>query len=162
LARLIDFYGGHMFDERDPVTKKVIKEGVIDSKPNLEEMRANIFSISINNAAHYSTMKRVYDSTKIILDPHGAVGWKSLEEYRAKNKNSVAVIYETADPGKFPLDVNKAIGVTPPLPDGMNKQKLLTERVYSINSAPLSTPNGLKLTDAQIKEAKDKISALFA
>jgi threonine synthase len=43
------------------------------------------------------------------LDPHGAVGWKSLEEYRKLNGNSKAVLYETADPGKFPEDVNKRL-----------------------------------------------------
>ena len=162
LSRLIDFYGGHMFDERDQLTKKVVKEGVIDKMPNIEEMRKDIFSISVNNEEHYSTMKRVYDSTKIVLDPHGAVGWKSLEEYRSKNGVSLAVIYETADPGKFPIDVNKALGISPPLPSGMKKQQTLSERIYSINSASLSTPNGLKLTDNQFKEAKEKISEIFA
>jgi threonine synthase len=162
LARLIDFYGGHMFDERDASTKKVIKEGVIDQMPDIGKMRKDIFSISISNPDHYSTMKRVYDSTKIILDPHGAVGWKSLEEYRVQNGKSLAVIYETADPGKFPVDVNTAIGIEPPLPNGMQKQKTLTERVYSINNPSLQTPNGLKLTDDQIKEAKIKIAQIFA
>ncbi len=162
LARLIDFYGGHMFDERDVATKKVIKEGVIDKMPAIEEMRKEIFSISVTNEEHFSTMKRVYDSTKIVLDPHGAVGWKSLEEYRAKNGTSLAVIYETADPGKFPVDVNEAIGLVPALPSGMQKQKTLKERIYSIDSASLVTSNGLKLTDDQIKEAKTKIGQIFA
>jgi threonine synthase len=151
-----------MFDEREASTKKVVKEGVIDQMPNIDQMRKDIFSISISNDDHYSTMKRVYDSTKIILDPHGAVGWKSLEEYRVQNGKSLAVIYETADPGKFPLDVKKAIGIDPSLPSGMQKQKTLQERVYSINSPSLQTPNGLKLTDDQIKEAKSKIAQIFA
>jgi hypothetical protein len=44
----------------------------------------------------------------------------------------------------------------------MQKQKTLQERVYSINSPSLQTPNGLKLTDDQIKEAKSKIAQIFA
>jgi len=161
LARLIDFYDGHMFDERDSMSKKVVKEGVIDKMPALEEMRKDIFSISVNNEEHYSTMKKVYDSTKIVLDPHGAVGWKSLVDYRAQNGNSLSVIYETADPGKFPVDVKQAIGLEPALSKGMQKQKELLERIYSIDSASLVTPNGLKLTDEQIKEAKTKIGQIF-
>ncbi len=39
LARLIDFYGGHMYDERDAATEKIIKPGVIDRMPDMEEMR---------------------------------------------------------------------------------------------------------------------------
>jgi threonine synthase len=162
LARLIDFYGGHMYDERDTVTKKVIKEGSIDKEPDLEEMKRNIYSISINNDDHYKTMKSVYNEYKVTIDPHGAVGWKALEEYNKLNPNSKkAVIYETADPGKFPEDVKKAIGIIPDLPDGMKKQAMLKERIYSIDSAPIQK-DGLKLSDAQILEAKKKIKEIFA
>jgi uncharacterized phage infection (PIP) family protein YhgE len=44
----------------------------------------------------------------------------------------------------------------------MQSQKQLQERIYSINSPSSVTQNGLKLTDEQIKEAKDKISLIFA
>ncbi len=36
LARLIDFYGGHMYDERDPKTGNLIRPGVIDRMPDME------------------------------------------------------------------------------------------------------------------------------
>jgi threonine synthase len=165
LARLIDFYGGHMFDERDPNTKKVIREGVIDKMPDLDSMRRDIFSISVNNESHFDTIKRVFDTYKVILDPHGSVGWRSLEDYFTQNpsdKNKPAVIYETADPGKFPIDVEKAIGIIPPLPDGMKKQLESKERIYSISSSPNVTPGGLKLSDSQVVEAKDKIANIFS
>ncbi|MFA6268807.1 MAG: threonine synthase, partial [archaeon] len=59
LARLIDLYGGHMFDERDPISKKVLREGVLDKGPNLDKMKEDIFSISVNNDEHFSTIKKV-------------------------------------------------------------------------------------------------------
>ena len=31
-------------------------------------------------------MKEVYDRYGIILDPHGAVGWRTLELYRSEGK----------------------------------------------------------------------------
>ncbi len=161
LARLIDFYEGHMFDERDEKTLKVTRLGVIDKMPNLEEMKKDIYSISVNNEEHYKSIKEVYEKYKIILDPHGSVGWKSLEEFNNKKHDKLSIIYETADPGKFPEDVKKAIGVNPPTPKGMLAQEQKEERIYSINSAPENTPQGLKLTQEQITEAKEKIKEIF-
>ena len=128
LARLIDFYGGHMFDERDQATGNVIRAGIIDRMPDMEEMRKDLFSISVDNPQHYLTMKEVYDRWGIILDPHGAVGWRALELYRSEGKPGPAVIYETADPGKFPTDVEKAIGIKPEVPAGIRRQETQPER----------------------------------
>lgn len=161
LARLIDFYGGHMFDERDSATGSVIRPGVIDRMPDMEAMRHDIFSVGINNTEHYETMKGVYENHGIILDPHGAVGWKALERYLEGKRDCLAVIYETADPGKFPEDVRSAIGITPELPPGMKKQASLPERIYSIDSPAEETPEGLKLSPAQTEEAKEKIREIY-
>ncbi|MEK6890810.1 MAG: hypothetical protein AABX03_01605, partial [Nanoarchaeota archaeon] len=162
LARLIDFYGGHMYDERDPQTKKVVREGVIDTMPDLENMKEEISSESISNSAHYETMRRVYEEFGIILDPHGAVGWKILEDYSKGHHEHPGIVYETADPGKFPEDVKKAIGIIPELPERMKQQRDLPERIYSIDSKPEKTESGIKLSDAQIEEAKEKIAEIFS
>lgn len=161
LARLIDFYGGHMYDERDPKTGQVIRPGIIDRMPDMNEMRNDLFSVGITNPQHYETMRDVYNKYGVILDPHGAVGWKSLEIFLNHIHNQLAVIYETADPGKFPEDVEKAIGIAPEPPSGIKRQKYMKERIYRIDSEPLETEKGLELSDAQIEEAKDKIREIF-
>ena len=160
LARLIDLYDGHMFDQRDE-NKKVVKEGIIDKEANLEKMREEIWSTSVNNEQHYSTMKEVYEKYKIIIDPHGAVGWRALEEYNKGDFGKLAVVYETADPGKFPMDIEKAINSKPKLPKGMEKQLMLNERIYSITKDSLHTEKGLKLSEEQLNEAKEKIGEIF-
>lgn len=160
-TRLIDFYGGHMFDERDS-GGKVIKEGVIDKMPDLRAMRNDFFVWSISNVQHYETMKEVYEKYGIILDPHGAVGWKTLEVFLKGKHDGLSVVYETADPGKFPEDVKKAIGIIPEIPAGMKKQEQLPERIYSIESEPEHTEGGFRLSDAQVKEAKEKIRGIFS
>jgi threonine synthase len=162
LARLVDFYGGHMFDERDPGTGNVLKAGIIDRMPDMEEMRKDIYSVSIDNPQHYATMKAVYDRYGIILDPHGAVGWRTLELYRSEGNAGPAVVYETADPGKFPIDVQKALGITPEVPAGMKRQETLSERIYSITAAPDSRAAGKTLSPGQIEEAKVLIRDIFA
>lgn len=160
LARLIDFYGGHIYDKRDPVTKKVVNPGVIDKMPDMEAMRNDIYSVGVSNREHYRTIKEVFDTHGVILDPHGAVGWKALEIYNSNDHDQPAVVYETADPGKFPEDVQKAIGIKPEVPPGMKKQANKKERIYSIENSPEETDQGLKLTDSQVSEAKAKIKEL--
>ncbi|HOC46737.1 MAG: threonine synthase [Syntrophorhabdaceae bacterium] len=161
LARLIDFYGGHMFDERDSATGNVVKPGVIDRMPDLEAMRRDICSLGISNAAHFATMKAVYDRYGIILDPHGAVGWATLDQFLEGKHDRPAVVYETADPGKFPDDVRAATGVTPEVPPGMKKQAGLPERIYTIEAPPDHTSGGLALSRDQISEAKAKVRQIY-
>ena len=161
LARLIDFYGGHIYDERDPVTKNVLKPGIIDRMPDIEAMRKDIVSMGVTNPLHYETMKYVYDKYGIILDPHGAVGWKALEIFLQGRHDKPAVIYETADPGKFPEDVEKAIGIVPELPPGMKKQQSIKERIYSIETRADKGAEGFKLSAGQIEEAKKIIKEIY-
>ncbi len=162
LARLIDFYGGHLYDERDPATGKVKRPGVIDTMPDMGQMRKDLFSVGVTNPQHYETMKDVYEKYGVILDPHGAVGWRTLDLFLQGHHDRPSVIYETADPGKFPDDVKEAIGKTPALPAGMKRQAALKERIYTIETSPEYTPQGMVLSNGQIEEAKKKIRAIFA
>ena len=162
LARLIDFYGGHMFDERDSRTNRVLKEGVIDVMPDMGAIRRDIISVGVHNKEHYRTMDEVYARFGIILDPHGAVGWKALEHHLKGIHDRLAVVYETADPGKFPDDVEFATGIVPELPEGIKRQASAEERMYSIKSEPDHTEQGMKLSQDQIEEAKSKIMEIFS
>ena len=161
LARLIDFYGGHMYDARDPATRQVVNPGVIDRMPEMDDMRRDLYSIGVTNAQHYETMKNVYDKYGVVLDPHGAVGWKTLETFSRGRQDFPSVIYETADPGKFPDDVKEAIGITPEPPPGMKRQAALKERIYNVEALPENTSLGMGLSDGQIIEAKQKIREIF-
>ena len=161
-ARLIEFYGGHIYDKRDPITKKIIKPGIIDKMPDIEAMRRDFYSISVSNNDHYQTIKRVYEKYGIILDPHGSVGWRALESYTNGKHENPAVVYETADPGKFPEDIKKAIDIEPPIPDGIKKQKSIPERIFTIDSNPIIDEKGIKtMSEAQYKEAKEKIRVIL-
>jgi threonine synthase len=161
LARLVDFYGGHIYDDRDPITEKVIKPGIIDRIPNMAAMKRDIFSMGVTNAQHYQTMQAVHEKHRVILDPHGAVGWRALETFLQGRHDRPAVIYETADPGKFPEDVWNAICLTPELPPNMKLQAGLHERVYRIESEPDCTAEGLTLSQGQVHEAKNRIREIY-
>jgi threonine synthase len=162
LARLIEFYGGRMEDERDAATKKVTRPGVLKTMPDLHEMRRDLFSVSVSNEDHYRTIREVYETHGIVLDPHGAVGWKSLMEYTGGKHGRPAVVYETADPGKFPEDIAKAIGLAPEIPEGIKRQAGLPERVFTVDRAPSVDAAGSKrMSEAQYGEIKERIRELF-
>ena len=162
LARLIEFYGGHIYDERDGKTKRITLAGKIDKMPNLEEMREDIYSASISNELYYKTIRSVYDKYNIILDPHGAVGWSSYEEYKKGDHSEPAVIYETADPGKFPEDIERAIGVHPEVPEGIRRQQSIEERIFRIETPSWTDDTGAKgMSEKQYIEVKEKIKILF-
>ncbi|MEY2966508.1 MAG: threonine synthase [Actinomycetota bacterium] len=61
------------------------------------------------------TMRRVYESTGVLLDPHTAVGVKAAREWRDDAVPMVTTA--TAHPAKFPDAVERATGVRPTLPE---------------------------------------------
>jgi len=56
----------------------------------------------------------------LLLEPHGAVGWRGLEVYLAENQTAgPCVSLETAHPAKFPDEIIELLGIRPDLPPGM-------------------------------------------
>lgn len=53
-------------------------------------------------------VKKVYDETNYLCDPHGACGYESLNEYLSENQ--VGVFLETAHPAKFTETIEDIIG----------------------------------------------------
>jgi threonine synthase len=56
-----------------------------------------------------------------ILDPHGAVGYLGLLDFRRKNPGYLGVFLETAHPGKFRDVVEKALGEEVILPERLSQ-----------------------------------------
>lgn len=160
-ARLVDYYGGHVYDARD-TNGRVTQEGIMDVLPDIGAMRKDMFSVSVGNSDHYQAMQEVYDTFRIVIEPHGAVGWRALDTYLEGRHDRLAVIYETADPGKFPDDVQKAIDVMPAVPEGIAKQTDLKERIYRIEQPADTSPSGsLTLSDTQYTEALATIHDIY-
>jgi threonine synthase len=161
-ARLLDLYGGHVYDRRD-ARGKIVQEGVIDIQPDLSAMRNDLYSMSVSNPDHYQAMKEVYDRFGIIMEPHGAVGWRALDTFLEGKHDRPAVVYETADPGKFPDDIQKAIGIVPATPENIVKQSALKERMYRIEDPPAFNKDGsMTLSDAQYERAQEMVREIFS
>lgn len=113
LARLAMLYGGQM-DE----------QGVIGNMPDLERIKRDIYAISISDDATKQTIREVYDTYGIVLEPHGAVAWAGLNRYvqdtfagHATDQPCVAI--ETAHPAKFPEAIREILALEPNLPPSL-------------------------------------------
>lgn len=109
LARFFDLYGG-----------TVDRNGVVHRPPDVAEMRKRIYSVSISDRETKKTIKRVYDQYKVLLEPHGAVGWRGLEVYlELFGDIPLCVSLETAHPAKFPDEIRELLAIEPDLPQSM-------------------------------------------
>ncbi|MGH8023365.1 MAG: threonine synthase [Limisphaerales bacterium] len=120
LARLVAIYGGHM-DET----------GKIHRQPDLDAMRRDLFSSSISDERTRATIKEVWDKYRLLLEPHGAVAWRGFEDWLVSRKagaaDGPAVVLETANPAKFPEEIEKLFGWSPDVPTAMQAALKLPE-----------------------------------
>ena len=107
LARLVAIYGGQM-DET----------GAILRAPDMTAMRRDLFSSSVSDEQTRATIKLAWEKHQLLLEPHGAVGWRGFLDYAATEplNGSPAVVLETAHPAKFPDEIEKVLGFTPQVP----------------------------------------------
>lgn len=67
-------------------------------------------SATVTDVDTEATIKRVYEESGYLLDPHGAVGYLALEQYLDKEPGSTGIFLETAHPVKFPEAVERITG----------------------------------------------------
>ncbi|MEI9945013.1 MAG: threonine synthase [Chitinophagaceae bacterium] len=91
------------------------------------ELKDHLSSYSISDKETVATIKSVYEKNKYLLDPHGAVGYLSLERYLDDHPGDKGIFLETAHPVKFPEAVEKITGTIIEIPisvkDIMDKKK---------------------------------------
>jgi len=73
-----------------------------------EAIVSEISGVSYNDNQIAGTLKDCYSKTGYLLDPHGACGYRALEEYLKADE--VGVFLETAHPAKFLETVENIIG----------------------------------------------------
>ncbi|NTU52173.1 MAG: threonine synthase [Chlorobiaceae bacterium] len=99
---------------------------------NFRSMGQDITGIAVSDEETVETIRSVYQQYHYIMDPHTAVGYRALEQYRRQHpgKASPGVVLSTAHPVKFDDAIMKAIDRAVPLPKAMetimNKPKTAT------------------------------------
>lgn len=83
------------------------------------QLKEKFSSVSITDEGTKQTMKRVFDATGYILDPHGAVGYLALEQYLQQHPAAKGMFLETAHPVKFYDVVEPVLQQTIALPESV-------------------------------------------
>ena len=83
---------------------------------NLSEFEKDFSSYSFTDTETEIAIKDIYNRTKYIAEPHGAVGYLGLKKEMAKQPNSVGVFLETAHPIKFLDTVEPLLNLKLPIP----------------------------------------------
>ena len=108
-ARVVALFGGWM-DEA----------GVLREMPDMARMKKELWAVSVDDDATRKTIQRAWDSHRLLLEPHGAVGWLGLERYLdAHPSSSKAISVETAHPAKFPEEIEQLLGFSPEVPSSL-------------------------------------------
>jgi threonine synthase len=128
MARVVALYNGIMDDA-----------GIIHKKPDLDKMKDDLFAISINDSKTKQTIKEVYDKYRVLIEPHGAVGWAGMMEYFKVNADDtspeqLSVCLETAHPAKFPDEVREILNIEPELPESLKGLEDKEEKFIVLNN----------------------------
>jgi len=124
-ARIIDLYNG-----------QINETGIMQKSPNLGQIRSDITSYSVSDDLTRRTIVNFYKNYNKIIEPHGAVGWASLEIYRStflEDAKYKCICFETADPAKFPDEIISLIKITPKIPKSLNIIQNKKEIPNSVN-----------------------------
>ena len=85
------------------------------------QLKETLSSVSISDHETRTTMKRVFDETGYVLDPHGAVGYLALERYLHEHPALKGMFLETAHPVKFYDVVEPVLNQTIELPEAVKE-----------------------------------------
>ncbi len=86
------------------------------------ELKKIVSAYSVSDANTKETIKKVFDEQQYLLDPHGAVGYRALEQYLAHHHSHNGIVVETAHPVKFYDVVEPMINQKIPVPLSVSLQ----------------------------------------
>jgi len=84
------------------------------NKKETDHIKNNFSASTISDKLTKETLKRVYDESQVLIDPHTATAFKSAE-INSEGEEEMFVL-GTAHPCKFSETVKEAIGVEPKIP----------------------------------------------
>lgn len=98
------------------------------------ELKSKLSSYSITDNETMAIIKEVYGKEGYVLDPHGAVGYLSLQRYLQSNPGLKGLFLETAHPVKFPEAVEGGIGQPVEIP--LSLQPIMSKKKQSVFIRP--------------------------
>ena len=84
------------------------------------DLAKNLSSYRISDEETLETIKEVYERSRYLLDPHGAVGYLSLKKFLDRHPGRQGIFLETAHPVKFPGAVEEATSTKINMPSSLS------------------------------------------
>lgn len=84
---------------------------------DVEKMRNDIYGASFSDDETRRAISSIFERYNYIMDPHGAVAYLGLFNFMKSFPGYVGVFLETAHPAKFSEEVERAVGMSVPMPD---------------------------------------------
>lgn len=89
-----------------------------------ERLPGAIWGTSVSDAETVGAMRRVFQRSGYVADPHTAVGIEAAERFRdAESGDEPIIVLGTAHPAKFPEVVAEALGIEPPVAEALERLK---------------------------------------
>lgn len=101
----------------------------------VEDLKKMVSSVSVNDDETRATLKKVYDASSYLLDPHGAVGYYALENYLKQHPGEKGYLVETAHPVKFFDVVEPIIGESIAIPEIVQEQLKLEKKAQLMENS---------------------------
>lgn len=123
--------------DRDPQRLKALwreleEHGYFDLsalKPTLET-RYGFVSGTSSHADRLATIRRTYEETGVLIDPHTADGVKVAAAF--VEDGVPMLVLETALPAKFAETIREALDIEPPVPEHLAELHTLPQRVVEM------------------------------
>jgi threonine synthase len=99
-----------------------------------ENISKDVFGISCSDAATKNILRKLYQETGYLADPHGAVGYYGWEQIRNEFPEYTGIFLETAHPAKFHDMMQEVIGENIPIPDRLRDALDKTKQCTPLSS----------------------------
>lgn len=103
---------------------------------NTDLLRSMLSGVRVSEEQTTDTMRSVYQHHQYILDPHGAVGFRALQDYLQRKPCPSGYFLETAHPVKFEPTVFEALGKHIPVPGALEELMKQPKRSIPIGNTP--------------------------
>lgn len=95
-------------------------------------LRSKLSAATVSDQETIDTIRRVFETTGYLPDPHGAVGYLALERYLQTRPGQKGIFLETAHPVKFPETVEQSTGKAVAIPAAVQSLMQLEKQAVRI------------------------------
>jgi len=133
LERLLWEASGRDSDQINQLFAKFRSDGNVRVDSDwLKLIRTEFFATTVDDDQTLKYMRKVYELSGIVIDPHTAVGVFAAEHL---SSSDLVVVCETASPAKFQNAVYQALDMKPELPGFMSNLFELEEKFEVVDSS---------------------------